>query len=385
MRLRFEPWPPEYDTSLHDELGVTGDSAPFGDTNYAVELEQWRPVQTKLLSISFERLYFIDGRRRSEGRVFAEWETAGIKRSLPGLLGTYAVGLAEIETERQTSCRIAEAAVERVLILAHEGAKALHIPASESRLGELVYRPAWVDLKPASEEGNETQTDKAQANNSTNDTLELQLQALMRQAERRLASRKRFGNNLLIVDGTLPSDAKDPFDASLGYVKTIHNLRLPPEEQRTLFELQFAQRSPVFEIGGRLPRFSWYLRLDTPVDWYHSLSGIVRLEVYHNPETGRNLDWASRIADWSCTTLPRLAAKSYRDPRAPQQLMPVAALERELGRRMGDRGIVRRRIQRHLHEQHYTDDEEPNWNTEISEQADSKRDSPGQDRLEHKP
>jgi uncharacterized protein len=49
--------------------------------------------------------------------------------------------------------------------------------------------------------------------------------------------------------------------------------------------------------------------------------------------------------------LPKYAAKGFRDPRAPQQLMPIAFLESELGRRMGDLAIIRRRIQAFLRQE----------------------------------
>ena len=49
--------------------------------------------------------------------------------------------------------------------------------------------------------------------------------------------------------------------------------------------------------------------------------------------------------------LPKYAARGFRDPRAPQQLMPIAFLESELGRRMGDLAIIRRRIQAYLRQE----------------------------------
>ena len=42
------------------------------------------------------------------------------------------------------------------------------------------------------------------------------------------------------------------------------------------------------------------------------------------------------MADASALTLPRFASAAHKDPRAPQNLYPIAALERELRRRLGD-------------------------------------------------
>jgi hypothetical protein len=323
--LTLEPWSPGYDTSLHESAGHN--TVPFEDVNLHTELEDWKPVQTKREAIDFDTLYFIDGRRRLEAKVFAQWDVNDVIHTAPGLLGTYAVGLAYV-SNLQTQAVIEHAEPNRVLILggnlAHPG---LLIPSSGSRLGELYYRT-------------ETIPDFENRGNQ----LEQKLQHLMRQAEAELARSLKARASLLVVDGTLPP--RPAFASSIGYVKTLHDLRLPPFEQRTLFQLQRGQRSPVFEIGGFIPRFSWYLRLDTPVQWHQGLSGVVRLEVYSE----RGQDWAFAVADWTCQNLPRFAAKGFRDPRAPQQLMPVAFLESELGRRMGDAGIVRRRISAHLRE-----------------------------------
>ena len=50
------------------------------------------------------------------------------------------------------------------------------------------------------------------------------------------------------------------------------------------------------------------------------------------------------MAGLTAALLPRTASEPHIDPRAPQNLVPVAALERELRRRMGDRGLVFRAI-----------------------------------------
>ena len=51
---------------------------------------------------------------------------------------------------------------------------------------------------------------------------------------------------------------------------------------------------------------------------------------------------ASALADQSTAALPRLVPTPARDPRAPQNLLPVGALERALAHRLGDRRWVRR-------------------------------------------
>jgi hypothetical protein len=55
--------------------------------------------------------------------------------------------------------------------------------------------------------------------------------------------------------------------------------------------------------------------------------------------------------DTSARTLPRFASDPIRDPRAPQNLYPVGALEACLRHRMGDATIVRRATLARLHEE----------------------------------
>ena len=50
------------------------------------------------------------------------------------------------------------------------------------------------------------------------------------------------------------------------------------------------------------------------------------------------------VADRVTAILPATASQPHIDPRAPQNLVPVAALERELRRRLGDPGYVYRAL-----------------------------------------
>jgi hypothetical protein len=50
------------------------------------------------------------------------------------------------------------------------------------------------------------------------------------------------------------------------------------------------------------------------------------------------------LADRTAALLPAVASLPHRDPRAPQNLVPIAGLERALRHRMGDPGLVMRRL-----------------------------------------
>ena len=53
---------------------------------------------------------------------------------------------------------------------------------------------------------------------------------------------------------------------------------------------------------------------------------------------------ATRQADVTATTLPAYASAPHKDPRAPQNLYPIAGLERALRRRLGDAEVLYRAL-----------------------------------------
>jgi hypothetical protein len=73
---------------------------------------------------------------------------------------------------------------------------------------------------------------------------------------------------------------------------------------------------------------------------FHPLGGVMRLE------TTGSLPLADvvRLADETAVLLPLLASSPVRDPRAPHNLTPVAALEARLTHLLGDRLFIRRLI-----------------------------------------
>jgi hypothetical protein len=97
----------------------------------------------------------------------------------------------------------------------------------------------------------------------------------------------------------------------------------------------------VFQMGTSWERYAWYLRLpstpDTPgAPW----AGVVRCEVAKELSDAEVIT----LANLSQTVLPRYASTSYKDPRAPQNLVPIAGLERELRRRLGDPRVMYRAL-----------------------------------------
>ena len=141
MRLTLEPWSPEYDTSFHAEESKSQITTRPEDINLTVELEPWGPVQARRFEVDFTKIFFVDGRRRLEGKVWAEVGGAASLEagSSPGLLGTFAVGAVQSRAEALTPAAIVERRIERVLILAHPDGEDLIIKAKGHEYGDLRY------------------------------------------------------------------------------------------------------------------------------------------------------------------------------------------------------------------------------------------------------
>ena len=144
------------------------------------------------------------------------------------------------------------------------------------------------------------------------------------------------GADLVIFDGPLRGRTDRN---GVGFVKTQQLQYLPDREQRILATLRPGQRTPLFLIGSSgFTRWSWYLRLPGPI--VHPMSGVARCEL---AGLG-SLEDASRRADLVTSTLPRYASEPHKDARAPQNLYPIAGLENELRRRLGDRDVMERAL-----------------------------------------
>ena len=142
--------------------------------------------------------------------------------------------------------------------------------------------------------------------------------------------------DLVVVDG--PLYRRQHLPRTIGYVKThrVHYLKGRPAE--TIAALAEGERTPVFRFRTSWTRNAWYLRLPGPKA--HAWSGVVRMEA----TADLPLDETVALANLTAAVLPRHASKPHKDPRAPQNLYPIAGLERELRRRLGDALYVERAL-----------------------------------------
>jgi hypothetical protein len=313
LSLRVDPWTPDYESAIRFE-GEPADDPPV-DTS--VETDEWRLIRPSE-SIGFPAtIFFIDGVRRIDVGVIREEDL----NLVFGLLGSYAAGVSEYRSGNGT---IGETRIRRRIVL---GAGIRHDPI-DVEAGSAVLRY----------EGHGTpENDRQHVVNA--------IQVLMRTLEGELAKSLTSHDALTFVDGPLTYllPLEEPI---VGYVKTHTRHYLSAEHMRTVTALEPGTRSPVFAFGeASASRYSWYMRLAQPRTIDHSLAGIVRLEVSHSV----GADDAVRLADTSSAALPRFASRSAWDPRAPQNLYPISALEERLRHLLGDRAWIRRHIEAHIH------------------------------------
>ena len=322
--FRLEPWGTDYEPpiDLSEEL-----SASESDVDPTVETEDWGKRKLRVQPKLPNRLIFIDGRRRIDAAlVGGDGNTVAY-----GAFGTIAVGAVVVDRAASTAT-CSKLTIRRILGFGgNQEAPLTRIPCPLGSKAELVYEP----VKP-----NEKNNPQIRG---------LLVQSAMLAAEALLTDEQLAcePNTLVIRDGRLPYNSPN---FTLGYVKTMHKNYLSEKYAALLWELAPGERSPIFAIKEKnRPRWSWYLKSGDSQIYpnqlgYHALHGIVRLEL----SSEIPLETAQEIADQSTYLIPEYASHPYKDPRAPQNLTPVGALERELGRRMGDAALIKRRVQHFL-------------------------------------
>ncbi|MEA2330707.1 MAG: hypothetical protein QOH58_845 [Thermoleophilaceae bacterium] len=173
------------------------------------------------------------------------------------------------------------------------------------------------------------------------------LQNAMRDAEARMAKAALHSGSaeLVVADGPLGYSMPG---CLVGMAKRQSRAYLDALRARVLSQLRAGERSPIFKLGDqRLQRYSWYLRLADGRAIDGTMAGVVRLEVDASP----GLAAAQDLAELAGGVLPAFASRPGHDPRAPQNLYPVGALESHLRHRLGDALLVRRAIEVRLLEE----------------------------------
>ena len=331
MKLRLDPWATEYDTAFHVE---ETEEVSRASIKTHLELETWQTINPREETLEFDSLIFIDGSRRTEARVLLEDD---LKQVAFGAVGTFGIGAVNCCPKHSREARFIDLDVEasftsinRICTLSggHDAPSFDIVSDLSQKLGSLHYVVESTPEKDA-------------------DAVLRRLQFKMLEAERLLASKLTsvFPDALVISDGPRPKMGLNP--NVVGYLKTMHVLALGEEELKVVRDLDEGQRSPLYLVENNdksQQLFEFFLRLRDPRPWLYSFAGMVRLQISAGSKPEERLEDAIRLANWLSILLPRFATKQHQDPRAPQQLLPVRALEAELRRKMGHSQIVRRRL-----------------------------------------
>jgi hypothetical protein len=361
MQFSVDGWDPSYGASLELE-GQLEESTARIDASVEMPLDRWRPIDPDGAGPLPEALLFVDGVRRVEAQVWVDGETraggAGSGDAGPGGGPPGDARAAGVPGEPTAALCASYAA--GVVCCCAAGA---HLVASERRRGLFSVAPHASDIltRAGDYQAHHVRIKRAGAPVMTALSQSLQRRLAEVEVDVAKAARDAAGqagedgpgraapgghprdstSDLLIVDG--PLLGRQHLPRALGYIKSHHATYLPPDLNAVVGALTPGQRTPAFLMGTSWDRHSWYLRLPGPkgAPW----SGVVRIEC---PAT-LGLEEVTRLAGLSQRCLGRFASAAYKDSRAPQNLYPIAGLERELRRRLGDPRLLYRALRAASH------------------------------------
>jgi hypothetical protein len=318
LSLQIDPRPTSYDAVIQvEEEDETGAAVnPFVETN------DWAPIDPERRELP-ETVVFVDGVQRVEMRLIGQDNG----RVVYGALASLSVGSVFYRRRGATTER---GLPERVLSLS-DGAGNGDVVKVDCGSETLVFQ---------------TKSSAVPGLAGVHDALT----SARRHAETRIGNQLvEAGYPLVIVDGRLNFDSSRT-SMAVGLIKTMQRQYLEGPQLAILSELRPGTRSPLFWIERDRAVYSWYVRLCEGRRIDHPWAGLVRLETLD----AMGLQPTIQLADLTAQHLPSFASDSAWDPRAPQNLYPIAALESLLRHELGDHEWIRRHIEVHFHRQGVT-------------------------------
>jgi len=311
-----DAWDPSYGASFEGGSADGGDgpaspSSAQVVTDVEVPAAEWAPMDVPAGVRRPDVVFLVDGVRRNDAGL---WTAEEDGTSYAGLAASYAAGVVRCDLARGVA-ELVGARVARGLFTASPS-------AADVQAGSVRYEVHRIH-------GTGEASKLPAAVQAPLTALEIDISS----AARDFGS---DGSDLLVVDGPLRNRRQLP--RTIGYVKTQQKQYLPAALTSVVTSLKPGQRTPVFHLGTVWGGWSWYLRLPggSGAPW----SGIVRVEC--SPDL--TAEEAIGLAEISGATLPRFASSAYKDPRAPQNLVPIAGLERRLRGLLGDSRVLHRAL-----------------------------------------
>jgi uncharacterized protein len=299
MRVAVELWAPEYGSPVEGDLEASTATIEVG---IEVPAERWGPLAPRDAEPA-KRVRFVDGVRRVDAAV---WITGEDGLAWQGVAASYGAGVVCCEP---LTAHVQTCTVHRGLFSA-----APNLEPLRTRHG--IYQP------------------RVAAGTASDDFVRA-VQQRMLGLEAEVASEAGEAD-LVVLDGPLRKAPSVP--GAVGYIKTHHTAYLPAPQAAVIGQLRPGERTPLFLTTTRWSRYSWYLRL--PGGGSHAWAGVIRGEASGDlaPHEARG------VADLVAATLPAYASSPAKDPRAPQNLHPIAHLERRLRHHLGDPALLYRSL-----------------------------------------
>ena len=335
MRFAIETWAPDYGAPVG--AAVLEESAAPVDVTIERRAAAWSPIVPRH-GVAPGAVAFVDGVQRIDARV---WVTGDDGVTRQGVCASWAAGVVRCDgraqvvvTEVRRGLLCPGAGVERVVTRHGEYRPYPVVEGGGDPVHEALGR-ARGDLegRVATEARAHGPAAPPTAPPSAGERI---VPAGPVSVDAEVEEWPAGSEELLVVDG--PLGDRRHIAGAVGYVKAHHVAYLPAAQQAVIGQLAAGQRTPLFTVGQRRFRYSWYLRLPGPAT--HPWWGIVRCEASGDLAAGD----AAALADRVAATLPRFASQPHNDPRAPQNLHPIAGLERELRRCLGDPVLLERAL-----------------------------------------
>ncbi|GAB6903671.1 hypothetical protein [Kineosporia succinea] len=326
MTYSVEAWDPSYGTTFatEEDDGLAGSKAEL-EVDIEVPAARWRQIAPRPGQAHPPTVLFVDGVRRVDARIWIR-EPADVNAlddgAALGLCASYASGVTMCRhTPAGNTARVVSSEIRRGLFTTAVSAASIPAPGGD-------YRAHVTDADPSKPLPQLLST-------------ELQVRLAELEVATAVAAREQLepahrDDDLLVIDG--PLRGRQHLPRALGYIKTHHSRYLEPEQNQLVSRLEPGHRTPVFRMGTNWKRFSWYLRL--PYREGAPWAGIVRVECAADLAAAD----AVELAYLSQAVLVRYASSEIKDPRAPQNLYPIAGLEKELRRRLGNPQILHRSL-----------------------------------------
>jgi hypothetical protein len=314
MRIALDPWGGDYASQFAATHEADSEETSVQALEEPIEERPWGPIKPRPTTLP-KVTAVVDGVMRTDAPAMVMEE----ERRALALFGSYATGAVVINSQVQ----IVHDCVVRLFIAGSNWSAPDDITVTAGTGTTLLYH------------GLSSKADSYE-------NLREALMTEMRRSEAQVAETLSGEESVILADGNLTFLGES--SSVVGVIKTIHKMYLSPKKAKILERLQPGERTPLFRIvsGRKNDGYSvltCYLRLAQPQPIELPFAGLVRLEAKASLR-----EQAVGLLEQAAVKVCELASRAPKDPRAPQNLIPVGGLERHLRHRLGNPQLIVRGI-----------------------------------------